>query len=301
MKIALMSPGDPVSAIAVAGLTRFAPLLNVIEFYQAGNNADSQKKTRYSSEDTIFRALNAANTPTAPTPTYVPITKKIVSFDASVDVTLEDRNIDVDTELATQTKIEAETASFLLQTALIESIDTTANAINGIRALVPVANVLATGMLVPVGNADEKVSFQQTAIEALLAFVKNVRGGAQFLLMNELMKVRFLTVAKALGYYRLSKDEVGAELDMIGTVPIIGAGYKGDGNLNLPFTETDSSSSVFAFRTGERSDLTGLTSVGVKGRYAGQIGNLITNNVNFDMNLALLNDKALFQSTGWKI
>jgi hypothetical protein len=84
-----------------------------------------------------------------------------------------------------------------------------------------------------------------------------------------------------------------------------GAGYQEDGDTLLPFTESvggDSNcSSMFFARWGERRDLTLLTSVGVRGRYSGQVGNFIINNVNLDAVLHLQNPTALVQSRGWRI
>jgi hypothetical protein len=146
---------------------------------------------------------------------------------------------------------------------------------------------------------------QQQAIEMLLSHAALVAGHASHCYANELFKIRLLTVAKNLYYYRQGKDELGNTVDMIGNIILRGAGYAKAGTPLLPFTETRGSnsdcSSLFFVRWGERKFLTVLTSVGVKGRYAGQIGNQIINNVNLDAALHLQHDKAITQSAGWRL
>lgn len=92
---------------------------------------------------------------------------------------------------------------------------------------------------------------------------------------------------------------------MIGDVIIRSAAHKSDGTTLLPFNENvgghPETSSIFFCRWGERTDLTCLTSVGLKGRYAGQSGNFIINNINMDMDLVLQNPKALWQHKGWAL
>jgi len=305
-----ISPSDPVSLLAIEGLEATAPIVRDIQFYTRAGNADSVKKAREAeTPTTIFRSLNEDNVATGPTPSYPAYTKKIVSFDAKVDVILEDRNEDPETELAVQTKLKAMEAGWIFQEQFFEgdsAIDP--ESFDGIRKIVNVSwvkTVATDGLQLTLGNSDAAVANQQKAIEELLKLFATVRGGATHAYMNEFLKIRWLTIAKNLGYYRQSKDELGNTVEMIGDVVIRGAGYKKDGTPLLPFNETvglsTDCSSIFAVRWGERVDLTALTSVGLKGRYAGQIGNFIINNVNMDMVLVLQNDTALVQSKGWRL
>jgi hypothetical protein len=309
MKLAQASAGDPVSALALVGLSKNAPILQDAEFYIKPGAADNVKHAREGAAKTkITRSLNEDNTATPPTPVYNAATKKIVSFDAKVDVVLEDRNEDPEAELAVQTRLEAEEASWELQEMFFEG-DTGADAedFDGMRNLVQTGQVLTTatnGIQVPVGG-DAQKSAQQTAVETLLQHAARVRGGATHMYMNENLKIRFVTVAKHLGYYSMSIDKFGKMIESIGNIIVRGAGYAKAGTTLLPFNETVGSSSdcssIFFTRWGERVDLTVLTSVGVRGRYAGQIGNYIINNVNLEAVLHLQADTALWQSEGWRL
>jgi len=305
-----ISPGDPVSQLAIQGLMETAPFLRDCQFYSRSGSSDLVKEEREAeTPSTIFRSVNEDNTATGPSPNYLSVPKKIVSFDAKVDVILEDRKEDPETELAHQTRLKANEAGWILQEKFFEG-DSAVNSeeFDGLRNLVNtswVYDIDTNGIQLTLGNSDTAVANQQKAIEALLKLFEKVRGGASHAYMNPFLKVRFLTVAKNLGYYRMSKDELGNTIEMIGDVIIRSAGFKKDGTPLLPFNETVGTStdcsSIFAVRWGERVDLTALTSVGCKGRYAGQIGNFLINNVNMDMTLVLQDPSAIVQAKGWRL
>ncbi len=311
MKIREISPSDPISQLALDGLIQSAKALEDIEFYARGGNADSVKEAGKGNTTTIFRPINTDNTSTPPTRKDLPVAKKIVSFDASVDVVYEDRNMDAVAELAQETFNQAKTSGFILQEKIFEgnsALENAENEFDGLRKLTPAANkipIAENGHIVVLGNTDAAVKSQQLSKELLLQSLARVRGGATVVYMNDFLKIRFMSVAKALGYYRLSKDEFGNEIEMIGNTIVRGAGDKEDGTKLLPFNETVGTSadcsSIFAVRYGTRQELSALTSVGVKGRFSGQKGNLITNNINFDMAFVLQNPAALYQFTGWRM
>ena len=310
MLLQQISDNGPVSQLALQGLMTNAPILKDAQWYSKAGAADSVKHQRQAAAKTkITRSVNEDNTATPPTNTYNAATKKIVSFDAKVDVFLEDRNEDIFTELGVQTRLEAEEAGWELQEMFFEGDEgSDPEDFDGMRQLTPSAQkkVVATnGLQMPLGNSDANVTAQQTAIEKFLQHAALVQGMATHVYVPEFFKIRLLTVAKNLGFYRQSKDELGNLVEYINDIVIRGAGYKRDGTLLLPFDETvgtsSDCSSLFFVRWGERKFLTMLTSVGVKGRYAGQIGNFIINNVNLDAVMHLQNDKAIMQSQGWRL
>jgi hypothetical protein len=310
MLLRQISPSDNLTNVILTGLEKNAPALQDIQFYSKMGDADSLKKQRTGSTTSIFRPLNEDNEATPPSNTYDPIAKKIVSFDIKVDRVLEDRNEDVATELVTQSGLEAEDAGWILQEKFFEGNSSTegSDEFDGLRRMVKNAWIKTAGtngLVAALGNSDAAVTAQQTFMESLINFFKLVRGGASHCYMNEFMQTRILTIAKNLGYYRQSKDELGNIVDLIGKTIIRGAGYKKNGDANLPFTETvgenHKCSSIFLARWGERKDLSALTSVGCKAVYAGLVGNFYTNNVNMDMALALQNDTALVQVKGYSL
>ncbi len=298
-----ISAGDPVSSLALEGLEETCPILQDAQFYTRGGSAERVKVMREGAVKTkITRSLNEDNAAVKPVPSYDTPAKKIVSFDSTADVILEDRNEEPEAELAVQTRLDAREAGWVLQEMFFEGDDAAdAEDFDGMRNLVDAAWLFTDGLYVPVGNSDGNVSAQQLAIEKFMQAIARVRGGATHVYMNEYLKMRWLTVAKTLGYYRQSKDELGNAIDMIGNTIIRGAGYSKAGTPLLPFTETGSKSSMFFARWGERTNMTLLTSVGVKARYAGQTGNQIINNVNLDAVMYLQDVTSLVQVSGWSI
>lgn len=308
MLIQQVSPGDPVSNLAVLGLMKYAPILKDAEFYQKSGAADSVKRAASGTTKTkITRSLNENDSATAGTRTYDPATKKIVSVEAKVDVVLQDRGEVPEDELAVQTSLECEEASWILQDMFFNGDSgTDAEDFDGMANLVQSGQTINTdtnGIQVPVGG-DSVAGAQQTAIETLRQHMARVIGGASHIYMNEFLKIRWVTVAKKLGYYDRIQT-IDGYIETIGGVIIRGAGYEKDGTPLLPFTETVGSnadcSSIYMVRWGERTNLTCLTSVGIKGRYVGQVGKFLTNSVDLDMTLHLQNYNALWKSQGWRL
>ncbi len=306
-KLFEISPSDPVSAVALTGIQETCPILEDAEFYTRSGPSDQVKKAGGGSTAGIFRSQNEANNPTPRANTYVTAPKKIISFDAQADVILEDRNESPEEELADQTRLEARDAGYILQEKFFEGDDAVdAEEFDGVRVLTPAGNVEAPAakIVLPLGGDAQKQA-QQEAIETIINFFSAIPGGATHAYMNVLMRNRLLVVAKALGFYRQTKDELGNVVDRIGNTIIRSAGYAKSGADILPFTETvgtdTATSSIFACRWSERADLTVLTSVGLRGRFAGQSGNLITNNVNLDAALVLQDNNSLHQRKGFAL
>lgn len=316
-KINQVSPGDPVSNLALEGILTTCPILQDVEFMPKPGSSPYLRDAR---EGTVlasyFRSLNENNTATPPTPAYSAIPKKIVSFDAKVDVVIEDRNELPEAELALQTRLEAIEAGWALQYKIFFGDDgVNAEEFDGLDTLVhadwdlSLADAAfgsnADGHLIELGSDNSAVLSQQKAIEYLLTFMSMVRGGASHIYMPEALKIRLLTVAKNLGYYRQSKDELGNSIDIINDTVIRGAGRQKDGTEVLGFSEivgtSEDCAAIYGVRWGDGIDLYAITSVGVKGRFAGQSGNFITNNINMDMAFHRQNNTALVKLTGWRI
>jgi len=309
-----VSPQDPISQRALDGLEETAPILTQgeIEFYTRDGDQDRVQKAGDSSDTELFRSQNTDNSPTPRSNDYADAVKKILSYDAEADVILEDRNRDPEEELTDQTYLESRERGYIFQNKIFEADSATnADEFDGMRVQVPSGHVIEPDdkIVMPLGG-DSKKQAQQEAIEEILKFFERVPGGAQVAYVNNFMKIRLLAIAKSTGFYGQSKDELGDTIDMVGDTIIRGAGRKKDGSSVLPFSEsfTDSSStthtntsSIFACRWAERADLTMLTSVGLKGRYAGQSGNMITTNLNMDAQLVLQDDNALWQKRGFAL
>lgn len=306
-KLNAISPSDPISRLALKGIMKNAPILMDAEFFTRTGPSDVIKREPESSDTALFRSINEDNSPTPGARNYDTYAKKILSYDAKVDVILEDRNEDVTAELATQLLKESENRGFILQEKFFEGDDgSDPEEFDGFRNIVQtIYDHGDSDILLPLGNSDTNKALMQAAYEQFQKDARKVPGGATHAYMNGTLKIRWLSIAKELGYYRMSKDELGSTIEMIGNIIIRDAGLKKNGDDILPFSETvggnTTTSSVFFCRWGNRSDLSVLTSRGLVGRDAGQIGNFYINNVNMDAVLTLQNYNALVQSKGWAL
>jgi len=301
-----VSPGDPLSAVAINAMAEVAPILEDIQFYTMPGTADTLYEDFDAGEKTkITRSLNEDNSATPPTPVPQTITKKIISFDSKVDKVYEQRGYDIPTAQTRQLQREARQAGFRFQYLVFEGDDgSDAEDFDGLRNIAKTAYKNENGVLVPAGNSDSVVEAQQVAVETLLKEAAVLRAMNPIAYMNENLKIRWVTVAKNLGYYRQEIDTLGRYIERIGNLILKGAGYGADGAALLPFSETvngGSSSSIFFVEWGEGDKVTALTSKGFVAEDNGKVGNYYLVNCNMDMVLGIRTPWSLVVSQGWKL
>lgn len=306
-----LSPSDPITRRALEGLQSTCPILRDAQFFSRPGSATRVKEAREGGgQSTIYRSINdSPNTATPPTPNYLTPAKKLISWDAKADVQLEARNEDPETELSLQTYLESQEVGWTLQNDVFNGDNAgNAEAFDGFGVIVNpswVIPVATDGHVLQLGNSDDAVTAQQTAIRELKKAIRRVRGGATHMYMNGDLLATWLIIAKHIGYYRQSKDELGNDLDLIAGVIVRDAGLTKAGAEILPFSETTGAStncsSIYLVRWGEGTDLSILTSNGLQARYAGQSGNFLINNMNMDWEFVLQNPTALVQSSGWRL
>lgn len=300
------SASDPITSVVMDAFERSAPILRDVDFYTRTGAAHNVKKSPSGATSSIFRNLNAANSPTPGTREYQLVTKKIISFDSKVDKVIEHRNEDIEEEQVQQLREESDDAGYLVQEVFFSGdVASEAKEFDGMLNLVDASHVDSELTVVPVGNSDANRALQQQAVERFINFSSKIRGGATHAYMNNMLKARWITVAKELGYYNLSKDELGEMVEMIGDVIIRGAWHDKAGNNLLPFNEliggNAATSPIIYSRWGEGIDLTALTSQGVVVDDNGKVGNFYEMNVNLDASLVLQNKHALHVAKGWAL
>jgi hypothetical protein len=312
MKLRQVSPGDPVSALGLEAFEIGAPIIQDAEFRaEPGDLERDEKLTDAEGNTTITRALNADNTPVTYTPSFINVTKKIVSKDIKVDKSLEQRGKDIESVLARRTKREMTKVARLFQ-AMCFNGDSGSVATNfdGFENLVATYGTIKTGGLaLPVGGDDFK-EMQQEAIEILLEHAEYVqtfaKNGLIHAYCNGKLKVRLLTVSKNLGYLTTVQrpGEPGAVDNIIGDKIILrsaGLNYSGSAYL-LPFTETGDASSIWFISWDEEGEgVHLLTSAGLVGEYNGRVGNFYQNNFNMYAVIGCRHPNSLVRSTGWKL
>ena len=310
MLLRQISPSDPVTNLGLDAADQGAPILRDAEFRSKPGDLERKETAQDAAGGTtITRELNTDNTPITYTPAYRNVTKKIVSRDIKVDKVVEQRSDDPMTRLADRTVIEMRKVFRLFQVMCITGDSAgVATDFDGFENLITYGRTVTGGVVVPVGG-DAVADLQQIAIEKLLEHAENVRffrpDGLVHAYMNGQLKVRWLTVAKKLGYYsQIQRPDSGAIDEIIGDRIIIrsaGLNYDGASYL-LPFTEADNSSSVWFVAWDEEGEgVHLLTSAGLVGEYNGRVGNFYQNNFNMDASIGVRDSNSLVRSTGWKL
>lgn len=303
-----VSPTDPVTTRALDWFEEAAPVLEDLEFVVESGNA-SRNKDRADAADSssLFRDLNEDVDGTAADRNYETVPKRIVQFKAKVDSVLEDRDEDPEGELMEQTEEEAYIKGFEFQNAVFNADNgTNAKAFDGFEAICAAKGLVTTPaspITVPLGNSDANRTAQQQAMEKLINFFKWVKASHAYMPVQ--LKTRLLTVAKALNYYRSSKDALGNEVEMIGDTIIRSAGFAADQSDEevIKFNETvggnSSTASIFACNHSEMG-LKCATSAGMVVRNFTE-GDFLVNSGNLDMTIVLTNSRNLHQYQGWAL
>lgn len=310
MRLREASVTNPVTNIILDEMEQSAPVLRDLEFYRATGSAPTVKQGREPGTGNVgFRSINEDQVSTGPTRVETARPKKIMGFEAKVDRVLEDRNEDVEGELEQETRLKAEEAGYLFQEKFFEGDSANdAEEFDGLRALVKAGKVVtpAAPLVLSLGG-DSVKGAQMHFMEEILRFFARVPGGATHAYFNADLLIRMIIVAKALGYYRQSKDAIDSTLenDMIGETIVRSASRKYNGDPLLPFGETlgaaNDTSSAFAVRHAERRHLTAVTSVGVNADYEGLRGKFHVNTMDLDMATVLQHDAAIWQLKGLRM
>lgn len=296
-----ISVQNPVSNAVVEELYNAAPILQDIEFYQQDGGAPLIKTGREPDSGEVgFRNINEDQVATGPTRPEVPQPKKIIGFEAKVDRVLEDRNEDVDAELEQETRLKAQEAGYILQDKIFEGNSAVnPKEFDGLRALATNGKVVTPvePVVFELGG-DDKLLSQQVAFETLMNFFSRIPMGATHAYVNANLLNRLMIIAKHLGYYRMSKDDLGNQIEMIGDVIVRSAGRRYNGDAHLGFDKTVGANAdtgdIIAVRHGERRFLTALTSVGVNADFEGLRGKFYVNTMDLDMTLVLQHDAAVW-------
>lgn len=288
------------------------PLLNIAEFYQHAGSADSPRKNATAVGGTV-RAINASYNGVETAPVYGSTALKIWGDKIKTDIAYQRRGMDIDSEHLRQLKNFARSLGRHLQNAFVNSTLDATN-IAGIKALcdatMKVIFDLSGDGTVPIGNTDAIKKQQTMFLEALDVLIDSVVGGAQFLLMDQKTKNRLKTIGMGFVETTTAQNAIGIvqQLETYNGIPIYLAGYTSDeSGLVIPHDETVADpartgcTSIYAGRFGEKEDLTFATNVGIQviGPKTSDVH--VQTQVDFDLDLALLNVKALARIEGIKI
>lgn len=303
-----VSPSDPVSTRSLDWFEEAAPILQDAEFVVEGGDA-SRDKDRAGSADTggLFRDIgeDIADTPGSRNHRLTP--KRIVRIAASVDSVTEDRQQDPDEELMIQVEEESYEKGYAFQEAYFNADNgSNSKAFDGLAAICAARSLVdtpASPITLPLGNSDANRQAQQDAMEKLLVFFMWTRATHAYMPVQ--LKTRLMVIAKGLGYYQQTQDELGNMVDQIGDTIIRSAGFASDQSDEevLKFNETvggnSTTASIFAANHSEMG-LKCVTSAGLVMRTF-QRSDFLVAKGNLDMNIVLTNTRNLRQYKGWAL
>lgn len=298
MRLNEITVGDALNQEVVRLMMEESPILRFAEFYPMVGNADTKRKQSAASGGR-FRALDEVFPDNRVTPIWVTPSLKIFGDKVETDRAHERRGQDIDSVRASDLVRFARTLGKEWQNFFVNgdsAVDV--KAFDGVKTRIQPAHkvsVPAAGLAVEMGNSNTAKTVQQQWMELLEQLISLVDGGPNLLLMDGLTRSRLTTIARE--FIRWEKDAFGTPIAYYNEIPIVLGGFDKAGNRVIPHNETVGAStdctSIYALRFGEESDLSIATNVGVEVKDMGLVGSHYTYAVELDMDMALLQDKAI--------
>lgn len=288
-----------------------SPLFDYVEFYKMTGNSDSQRKGTHATGSGSKRSLNQDYEGKNTAVDYATNSLQIVGDKIRTDIALERRGMDIKSERRRQIESYAENIGQFLTDQIINGDGTNGN-ITGINKLIPSGRVTrfggTNGGQIPFGKSDAAIEAQNELLIAINNLILGIKSGANALVMNANLMSFLYGVGREYVSSTTVQNAIGEmyKLTLFNGVPIINAGYKSDdasmviGSDEVCGTSSDCTS-VVAVRFGEQQDLTAMTNVGLDIQDLGLVGTHYTTLVDFDMNMLLLDDRAVGKLEGIRI
>lgn len=317
------SAGDPVTNMVLGELRKYAPILEYLHFFKAPGAGTRERQGDNIDGTLATRALGAAFTETAFTPGYGDFALKILGKTLKLDVAFEERGGDVPSEFQLKLKNWAMNAGRILMYYMIDG-DSDADdggdpAVNleqfdGLRKIIAdlvtagdstrVVSLGSAGLQVLLGNDNAARKSQQQFLEGLENLIEMVDGGADCLMMDGLLLNRISAVAR--DQCVISVNEFGAKVADYQGVKIVPTSRKFDGSRIIPYSETVGAStdctSVFAFKSNEKADLTAMTTTaGLKVYPIQKVGSFYEHMVQLQMDMQPLSKRCVAKLAGVRL
>jgi hypothetical protein len=225
-----------------------------------------------------FRAVNSAYAESTGTFNQKTEALVILGGDADVDTFIAKTRSNLNDQRAEQDRMKVKAASMRFQDAFINGdVAVDANSFDGLKKRLTGSQVLDAGenglAVIGASSADRHTFFDK--LDELLAAVK---GGAEVLYMNNLVKSWLRSAARREGFHSADRDEFGRLVDFYNGIPMLDLGETAAGERIIPQTEKqgakEGTSSIYAVRYGsDEGDraVTGLTNGGVDVRDLGEL------------------------------
>ena len=319
MLIQEISKGGPKStpeeiiALAVAEFTKACPLAPWLEFFSIPGNAHKSRKKDGTITAGTQRALGSDyGSAKSNTPTWADIALKIYGDMVKTDIGNDRRGIDIGSQRAKDLKnMAASLGRFFMDSLFNDTVDAThfSGLIEQITALSrKVVFDTVNGGTVPMGHTEADLKQRDKFIEYLNAASEDIDDGASVMVMNSDMIARLETIGRKYLSTQNVKDIFGIDqtVQTYRNVPIINSRYKANGTgLVIPNDETEGTSadctSIYLLKFGEEMDVSLATNIGLDVRDLGGVGAQLETLIEIDVDLAILNSKAVKRISGIRL
>ena len=303
MKLNSISASDQVTQLVVNKMMEKSSVLRFAEFYSMNGSAEYARKAATATGGQ-FRSLDSDFPLNSVSPVFTNPALRILGDQVQVDQAHERRGYDISSVRATELLNFSANLGRQFQNYFFNGDSmTSSEQFDGLKVLAPSSQTLiasANGLSVDTGNSDTAKGKQQKFLELIDSLIESIDGGAEYLYMDGKTISRLTSIARE--FISISKDEFGSLIRYYNGVPILPAGYDRSGNRIIPHTETTGTSSattsIYAVRFGERSDVTIATNIGVEVSDLGIVGPFYTHKVELDAAPVVLNDKSIARLTG---
>lgn len=286
-----------------------APILDALEFRSIMGNSTTESVDTIVTGAGEMRTAGNDYTPSAFTPSETTATLRILGDKFAVDQAWQRRypGATLGSRFATEAGKVARSIARHMVNELINGDNVSPN-VNGLKVQATGGQLLtaaANGLSVVLGSDNAAKIAQQTFLARLDELIAAVPG-CQGLLMNRQQIARLKAIAREYLSVSNVQDVFGRNQEIISYngLPIYDAGMAKDNTTQvLPNNEVVGSSgsvcsSVYAFASGEDSDLTVITSTGVSVKVLGLVGQAYTGNIEIDINTLLYSARAIARLQG---
>lgn len=291
--------------IVINKLMASHPIFSLLEFYAFDGNADTPRK-RGGAAQGAFRAVGAEYTPDTATPAFGTLSLKIYGFEFQVDQAHIRRSIDINGYILQELEARAEDSAPDFIEQLMQA-DGSGNAFTGILGHIVAGQkheVATNGDTLPTGTTTADITKQDNFFKTFDKAIDTCRGPQKFACLNAVMMSKVTILAGRRHNLRWEKSDLGMDIPYYRGVPLLNMEYDSAGNLILPYSETQGTSSdctsVVIVNPGTKSKLTigSNTGINVYDEKEG-VNRNITCEGDFDMDL--LDDKSLSAVTGIRV
>ncbi|MEP7220586.1 MAG: major capsid protein [Bacteroidota bacterium] len=300
----------------VTAMRAEAPIFEHLEFYPVVGNADSPAKDTEEvagNEREIDEDYTGVNTTTD----YASISLKICGDKAKTDLAKIRRGQDLAKERERKMIKVAKSVARSFTDKVFNNV-ASKRKFHGIKSLIPSGQTFVNGNLTPggsgngaqllLGNDNAAKMAQQKFFEQVDKTIAYVQGGPSILAMNADLIARMTAIKSELVTFTSVQNAVGQTVNLVAyrNIPIVDPGFTNDlSGLIIPNNETCGSStdctSLYALKFGEEADLTAATNVGVQVLDLGLVGVQYVTLIDFDVDIALLNDRAVARLKGIRL